>query len=526
MSGNNEIEIKKFFEEIFKNMYGYYYEREYMETISNFPLRTVMQYLKAYSDSINKGQKTDFEIRKDFIQKNKDIFLNSLMRFGLDLEFFDIARGEKGIDLLTLKFLQKVFFEEVKDFKPYTSDQNKNITFILIPQYFNNYLEFSKYNEWGIKFLLPIFLKATIEKKEIDRAGNQKNKNIKENQKFLDYINQYCNIFEKPYKKLHILQPILVEENFLIVQTYKHKRGLTEAINSDKAPQNWFCIEDLKKDITEEIEKKGSLNLKSIYYSIPIIEVPFYEKGESLAYLSPLEIINFLFLLLEYKNDNDILKTFLNDKINAFLGEEKEIGIESLNDTQNESNNQNEEDTARNEFKILNDLISEWKKKLGENLYNMHLLEFNICFSNYLSYTYGNLKIKPDKSVLEYIQLALLNFVNEFTRNKLKEYGETSKRLASSAQSLFQNLRKLDKILEETKNSEGKEKLKNFRNFIYLILISPAFYPYYTEKFRKDLIQHKLYKELKIEEIYSEEKMKIMNSISENLEKLPQIKEK
>ena len=527
MSENNKIEIKDLFKQIFGKMYGYYYEREYIETISNFPLRTVMQYLKAYSDSTKKGQEINTETKKTFIQKNKDIFLNGLMNFGLDLEFFDMARGEKGIDLLTSKFIQKVSFEEIQDFKPYTQDQNKNITFILIPQYFNNYLKFGKYNEWGIKFLLPIFLKRILEV-EIDGVKTQKR--IEKNQKFFDNINQYCNVFDRAYKKLYILQPILAEKKFLVVQTYKRKDGLKKAIQEDlqgEKPkiqiENPLSIEDLRKEMEDKITQNNQLSLKVIYYSIPIIFVPFYEKGEKLAYLSPLEIINFLFLLLE---DEEALKNFLLDKINAFFDEE--IVLEDKN--QEENHKVYAKFSIKDVFEELNDLISNWRNKIRANSYNMHLLEFNVCFSNYLSYTYDKLKIKAGKSVLEYIQIALLNFINEFIRNKLKEYGEPSKRLVSSTKPLFENLRRLAEI-SKIRNIND---LEEFLNFIYLLLVSPAFYVYYTEEFKEKLDNFKLDRNGEhliknfIEETYNtynNENIQKLKNISSSLERIIQVKD-
>lgn len=540
----NYIEIKDAFKKIFIKMYGYYYEREYMETITDFPLRTVMEYLSAYKISTENQQPL-----KEFIQRNKDIFLTSLMKFGLDQEFFDISRGERGIDVFANKAFNKFMYTDIREFKPATNDLDKNITLILVPQYFNLYTKFSEYIDWGLKFILPVFLKEVL---TLDKSEKSNKKDLVNLEDFERKLKNYVSSYEEVYKKMSYILPILAEKKFFIAQTYNYGRGLLGLINniSKKLKYNFNLSDDkikelykrlrnntnekLEEIVNEVIENQTQRNkikilleillekenigdilhakalgnfdiecdkFECIYYAIPKVYIPYYEKGENLGYLSPLDVLYFFFLIIS-ENDEK-LKRFIFDKLNI---QESTDESEAEQQENLESNVANIADFYGN-FK--EGFISNWKNEFRESDVNIHLLKFNKIFINYIEYIFQKIKPKSSKSLTKYFELVILNFINEFIRVELEEQGIPSKRLVTSTNVFFENLKKLSN--------------EKYAKFIKLMTISPAFMPYYSLEFIEKLEKEK--DNSLLNSIYNENSLNKIKEISKNFAKLIHIKE-
>ncbi|WP_457644078.1 hypothetical protein [Persephonella sp.] len=454
MNNENKLPVEEVFRQIFENMYGYYYEREYMETIANFPLRTVMQYLNSYKPYFRKDSIEDTD-RKEFIQRNKDIFLTSLMEFGLDQEFFDIARSEKGIDLFVYKTIFKFELEDVATFLPISIDSNKNISLIIIPQFFNLYVKHYNFIEWGVKVLIPFYLKSLIPKISEKEIG----------------LDKFSSSFLKIDNMIHLLK----DKDLFVFQVYRGKEVI-----SQEDGESTYLLE--KKVFTRD---NPSINF--LFLTIPYVGIK-EKKTQIDDYFSPLYILAFLDLLLNLKDkqgedaEEENIKRKLKNFVVKFISyrieydhivelkEEKDKGSkeeEFFEETEYEHN-----EIPNGEIEILINTLYEWFKILPSDKI-MHLIQFNNAFFEFLRR--GSQKLKPNSylNVQEFLETSLAVFINELVSAVIVDKDFTMKQIVKH-NTAMRNLR--------TNLGKLKEKNRNFyRNLFKFYLLSPIFMAYFSD---------------------------------------------
>ena len=502
---NNGIEVERLFKQIFENMYGHYYEREYMETISNFSLRTVMQYLKAYSDSTNKGQEINTETKKAFIQKNKDIFLNGLMNFGLDLEFFDIARGEKGIDYFIYKVYEKLNIEDISYFIPNSLDANRNIVLIIIPQYLNLYTKPYHLVEWGVKIILPLYLK---------------NKNPNLDRKDIG-IDKFTSLF----KKLDFYVKELKDRELFLFQTYRRKEVISEE-DGEKA----------YKLIEREILESHNVGIEYFFLTLPYVEVKS-TKTQIDDYFSPLYILAFNEEILNKIDNIDVdnltdeqkekvKEEFIEDiykKFTEFINFRKSVGhiieihkIEenkkSDEEIDEESSIDSESELNIEEIKKFSKLVADWLINVLDNKIinneSLHIIEISKSFYHFTKRSDDKLKANNYMNVQDFLKTYLFSFINELMIVKIQDFGTTIKQIVKP-NTAFQNFKvNLDKLKSEN------EEIYDFILNIYML--SPIIFPYFDENVRSEVLNYA--REREINEKY-------INNLEQFTEKFNKINE-
>jgi hypothetical protein len=153
----DNINFHFFMEKIYKKFFKRYYLNQYNASLLNLPLRSIFQWL--YKAKKIDNLKND---KKEFIEYLKDLFILDLMKSfkGIDFDFFDNLKSEYNVDFF-VRFLIKNDFQyvDIIKFEPGYTDNNKNISYIVLSQYFNTNTDLMQKIEWGIKGILFYWIK-------------------------------------------------------------------------------------------------------------------------------------------------------------------------------------------------------------------------------------------------------------------------------------------------------------------------------------------------------------------------------
>jgi len=447
-----EIPLIKFIEEnIFNKYYRYFYKDNYFYNITNMPLRNIFQYL--YYAIINNNENS----QSQFFEYHKDLFLTYFTNLGINFDFFDLIKDyDKGIDYFVNKFQNIYSIDEVKKFIPVSSDFNKNQTLLLIPQYFNSFLDFRRYFEWGIKVVLQFYWMDLLNTKlKLENKISKKDVDLK--------LNLFVNLNERIN---YILKSIYnVGESFNIyIHTYRRK----EVVNyNDENDEN--------KELTYELIKSEILrnNIDEKFYLFILPYVAFKRRNETYDAFSVLYIFNELFNLMKFENVNEI-KQYIIDFI------KKRIMYENIINTVHSEYEPEEMEIIeiQNDFEVTisdefcNDLLN-WKNTILEKN-TLHLLQINHIFYNYIDRIYKFVKPNSFCNIYEYLAVQVALFINEIIFKLTENYPNiVLKEIKSpdSIKDLCTNLSKIKKYGEQTND----EFLINAYQFVKKFIDFPLF---------------------------------------------------
>lgn len=189
----NDIKFQSFVEKIYEKFFKKYYLDQYNACLLNLPLRSIFQWL--YKAKEINNSKND---RKKFIEYLKDLFILELIKSfkGIDFNFFDNLISEYNIDFFVRFLIKNNFpYDDIIKFEPIYTDNNKNISYIVLSQYFNANTNVIQKIEWGIKGILFHWIKYNF-RKELNYS--EKNLSLIDTIKFY-YQQKLINKINKLY---------------------------------------------------------------------------------------------------------------------------------------------------------------------------------------------------------------------------------------------------------------------------------------------------------------------------------------
>ena len=250
---NEEINIIDFIKIIYNKFFEKYYFDEYNYSLFNISLRNIFQWLYKVEEILKeelKRENKSLEIKnlkeiaisrikfQYFIESLKDIFILDLIKTfkGIDFNFFDSIKSNYGTDIF-VRFLldNNISYEDMIEFKPIYRDNSRNISSIILSQYFNIYTSFPRKIEWAIKGILFNYLKTYFMEK------------ISYPQKNLSLIDVL-----KYFYKQKFLNKCEVYFYYLNVILYKHANKISPNLIRDLL--ELVALEKLKLDLFSNLE--------------------------------------------------------------------------------------------------------------------------------------------------------------------------------------------------------------------------------------------------------------------------------
>jgi hypothetical protein len=466
---------------IFENKFYKIYYPEYLDVITNLPLRTIFQWLYFAKICKDKGC---------FLEANKNIFIDNFFNLGLNNEFFEIIKTQYGFNKFTLTFITIFSFDDLKEYRPVYDNLDLNIALMIIPQFLNLNRKLSDKLRYGIEVSLQFFIYEILNKNENSYNELQINKilpislRIKNVLKVL-IIKKGINIkiFNQIYKNIdriniNVLKSYInsKEEQFKEINDYieKYKQYRRE-LKTDERKKYALIIKDFKKFLDNKIKEKEIINKlenllkenknliknKDLFLSIAFFII---KKGqrELHYYISPLKILGLFFEILEIfeNNKSNDLETKENIK-RKILYYANEMNWYIIDNDENEEHLDEYEYNENNEYNKLDEtLIQElidWYKKYNDIMVNLNKQLHIIKWSEFYYNFYKKIESLGNSCCItaqDYIKVFLHIFINEIIKILLKNENITLQEISSirSIKNYSSNLEKLTKNNKEYTN--------------------------------------------------------------------------